>query len=199
MKVNLISYPSADDWMEVKRTAFETVGKEAETPPVNKWKSDILEARHSPIRELRFMFDLIDVPYWVSVHLCRHKHAQPYVRSQRNDRQNDYDRTKAPQDAPVNMGWSMNAEELMIVANKRLCMLASPETREVVRMMCDEVIKVCPEFAPYLVPMCEYHGGICHEMKPCGKSISTKGKQYKDVDGIRLVYEDGKIVGYYTP
>ena len=167
MKVTLLEYPTDKDWMEVKRRALVTVGKSPVTPPTDKWKHDILEARHSPIRYLRFSF-LIECPSWVSVHLCRHVHAQPYVKSQRNDRQSEYDRNAAPQDSPVVMIYDVNGEELLVIANKRLCNQASEETQELVRMMCDEVTKVCPEFAPHLVPMCEYHYGVCHEMIPCG-------------------------------
>jgi thymidylate synthase ThyX len=166
MKVELIKYPSAEDWMLCKQCALVTIGKEVKTEPTPDWKYKILEARHSPIRVLNFMFRL-EVPYWVSVHLCRHIHSQPFVKSQRNDRQSDYDRKKAPQDAPVTMLWYMNAEELMVIANKRLCKQASTETQEVVKMMCKEVLKVCPEFEGLLVPMCRY--GKCHEMFPCKK------------------------------
>jgi thymidylate synthase ThyX len=63
----------------------------------------------------------------------------------------------------------MEAEELMTIANKRLCKQASEETRQVVKMMCEEVLKVCPEFEGLLVPMCVYHNGKCHEMFPCKK------------------------------
>lgn len=101
--------------------------------------------------------------------MCRHVHAQPYVRSQRNDRQSEYDRNKAPQDSPVDMIFDVNAEELMVIANKRLCKMASPETRELVARMCDRVIDRCPEFEDFLVPMCEYTGG-CKEMGGgCGR------------------------------
>lgn len=168
-EIVLTEFPTERDWMECKRRALITVGLKAKTPPTDEWKHRILEARHSPIRYLKFSFDLIGIPYWVSVHLCRHVHAQPYVRSQRNDRQDEYDRDKAPQDAPVNMILDVNAEELMVVANKRLCNQASLETRAVVRRMCDLVEKQCPEFRGLLVPMCEYCGGVCHEMKPCGR------------------------------
>lgn len=170
MKVTPIKYPSLIDWMEVKRRALVTVGFKPATVPSLEWKKGILEARHSPIRYLRFSFLIEDLPYWVSVHLCRHVHAQPYVRSQRNDRQDEYDRGKAPQDAPVNMIWDMNAEELMVIANKRLCGKASPETREVVEEMCRQVEAVCPEFKGLLCPMCEYQGSICHEMQSCGRA-----------------------------
>ena len=166
MQIKLTEYPTERDWLEVKRRALKTVWLKPKTEPNAKWKHDILEARHSPIRRLFFSFD-IECPSWVSVHLCRHIHAQPYVSSQRNDRQPNYDRNKAPQNAPVSMIWDMNAEELLAIANKRLCKQASPETRQVVQAMCDEVIKVCPEFKGLLVPMCVYHGGKCHEMFPC--------------------------------
>ena len=167
MEVILTKWPTEADWREAYRRALMTVGLKPVSDPGEEWKRSILEARHSPIRYLQFSFDLIDLPSWVSVHLVRHVHAQPYVRSQRNDRQGEYDRTKAPQDAPVNMIWDMNAEELMAIANKRLCNQASEETRQVVKAMCEAVVEKCPEFRSFLVPMCRYHGGTCHEMKPC--------------------------------
>ena len=170
MKITLLEYPVEQDWIEVKRRALVTVGKTKYlNPPDADWRHRILNARHSPIRRLCFSFLIEDIPSWVSVHLCRHIHAQPYVKSQRNDRQKEYDRNKAPQDAPVVMIWDLNAEELMTVANKRLCMQASQETREVVQAACLLVGTKCPEFLPFLVPMCQYHGGVCREMKPCGR------------------------------
>ena len=169
MKVKLLKSPSNYDWSRVYDTALFTEGKEAQHEPTYEWCERMLKARHSPIRLLEFGFEITDIPYWVSVHLVRHIHAIPFVQSQRNDRQKKYDRNKAPQDAPVNMRWHMNAEELITIANKRLCGKASKETREIVQMMCDEVIKVCPEFKDELVPMCERNGGVCYEMKSCGK------------------------------
>lgn len=169
MKVELLEYPTDKDWMEVKRRALVTIGKRPISPPTEAWKREILRARHSPIRYLRFSFLIEGLPSWVSVHLCRHVHAQPYVRSQRNDRQSEYDRAAAPQSSPVDMIWDINAEELMTVANKRLCSMASPETREVVQRMCDLVERRCPEFEGLLVPMCIY-AGECKEMNGgCGR------------------------------
>lgn len=168
-KITLLEAPTPADWLEVKRRALVTIGKKPLSEPSEEWKVAILTARHSPVRYLRFSFLLEGIPSWVSVHLCRHVHAQPYVKSQRNDRQSDYDRNKAPQDSPVSMIWDLNAEELMVIANKRLCAQASEETRQIVRQMCDLVIEKCLEFGTVLVPMCEYHGGVCHEMYGCGK------------------------------
>ena len=90
MQVEMIKYPTEEDWLLVKQCTLVTVGKESEKPPTDEFKRKILRARHSPIRELKFVFRLTGIPYWVSVHLCRHIHAQPYVKSQRNDRQSEY-------------------------------------------------------------------------------------------------------------
>lgn len=176
MEIILIEYPTDKDWMEVKRRALVTIGKKPVKEPTSEWKREILEARHSPIRYLRYSFFLV-LPYWVSVHLCRHVHAQPYVRSQRNDRQTEYDREAARQDAEVCMILDVNAEELMVIANKRLCNQASAETREAVKSMCRLAQSVTPELRGLLVPMCAYNGGVCHEMhggcKASGFSSST--------------------------
>lgn len=168
MKVELISHPTDEDWLGVKMRALVTMGKsKVINAPSLEWKRKILNARHSPIRYLRFSFFISDLPSWVSVHFARHVHAQPYIKSQRNDRQSEYDRNKAPQDSPVNMIFDVNAEELMVIMNKRLCKKASPETREVAQMMAQEVIKTNPEFFGFLVPNCQYMGGICREMESC--------------------------------
>lgn len=171
--VRLIEHPTDNDWVNVKRRALVTMGLSMKNQPTFEWKQQILEARHSPIRRLWFSY-YMEIPYWISVHLARHVHAQPYVQSQRNDRQHKYDRNIAPQDAKVKMIFDVNAEELMVIANKRLCSQASKETREVVQAMCDAAIQVCPEIEPFLVPMCLYHGGVCHEMYPCGRCKPNK-------------------------
>ena len=173
MNVEVIKYPTEEDWLLVKKCTLVTVGKESDKPATEEFKRKMLRARHSPIRELKFVFYLKDIPYWVSVHLCRHIHAQPYVKTQRNDRQTAYDRNSAPQNAPVDMMWSMNAEELITIANKRLCNLASEETRGVVQEVCRLVIEKCPEFKSELVPMC-VRNGQCYEIFPCG--LRTEGE-----------------------
>lgn len=166
MIVKLLKYPTDEDWAFAKQCALVTIGKEMKTAPDMAWKHAILRARHSPIRTLQFAFYLEGVPYWVSTHLARHVHAQPFIRSQRNDRQSEYDRNAARQDAPVNMIWYMNAEELMTIAEKRLCKLAAKETRTVVKLMCGLVIYECPEFKGLFAAHCAKYGG-CDEMYPC--------------------------------
>lgn len=188
-KIKLIKAPTDADWMEVKRRALVTVGKKPVAMPDSEWKHKILEARHSPIRYLTYSFYLEGLPSWVSVHLARHIHAQPYIKSQRNDRQDDYNRNAARQDAPVSMIWDINAEELQVIANKRLCGLAAPETREVVKRICELAEKATPELKGLLVPMCEHCGGVCHEMNGCGRNKKKLSKpltldQLREMDGL---------------
>ena len=178
MKITLLKFPGIWDWGECRRRALVTVRNKkslikklaGELTPSSTWKHRILEARHSPIRFLQYSFLIEDIPSNIATHLVRHVHAQPYVGSLRNDRQNDMDGDEAPRNTPVNMILDVNAEELMVIANKRLCTKASPKTREVVAEMCRLAQNATPELDGLLVPMCEYHGGVCHEMDPCGKN-----------------------------
>lgn len=170
MRVKLIEYPGVTDWIECKRRALITIygkGLGGVKAPSSDWRKKILEARHSPIRRLRYAFLIEDIPSNTATHLCRHVHAQPYVSSLRNDRQEAMDGDVARRDTPVNMILDVNVEELMVIANKRLCQKAAKNTRQVVKLMCELAINATPELEDFLVPMCQYHGGVCHEMKSC--------------------------------
>lgn len=188
VKVEVLKYPTEEDWMLCKQITLTTVSKEATTPPSEEWKVKILEARHSPIRTLNFCFKISNLPTWVATHLIRHVHAIPFVSSQRNDRQDKYDRNAARQDAPVTMCWYMNAEEFMVICNKRLCRLASPETRSVIELICQEVFKTNPEFISSAVPYCYYRGGRCTEMKSCGFN-HTYAKAVDESNGRYFITE----------
>ena len=162
-KVEILKHPTDEDWLLCKKCTLVTVGKDSNKLPTAEWKHKILAAEHSPIRTLQFVFRITNIPYWVSVHLCRHVHATPFVKTQRNDRQSNYDRGEAPQNQPVDMAWAMNAQELMIIARKRLCTQASPETRQIVAEICRQVEEANPEFKGLLVPNSVYRGYTCTE------------------------------------
>lgn len=214
MEIELRKYPEADDLLWMKECTVGTMGKEAKTMPTSDFVRKLLVSRHSPIRELRFSYVIRNVPYWVSVHLVRHHVGfQPYVQSQRNDRQSEYDRTKAPQDAPVTMRVTLNAEALLNLANKRLCAKASPETRDVVQRMCALAERVMPELKGLLVPMCEYHGGRCDEIQPCGRKNGTHWEITHEFDNneeamrplgrvVRCAvcgYLENRVIPHYCP
>ena len=168
MKVEILRHPTDEDWQRCKMLAMNTIGKRDWSGNVTEeWKRKILKADHSPIRTLMFTIRM-EVPYWVSVHFVRHKFGvEHYVSSQRNDRQSNYDRTKAPQDATVTHIMDINAQELIQMARMRLCGQASKETREAMRAICDAVIETNPEFEPFLKPKCMAYG-YCNEFRSCG-------------------------------
>ena len=182
LKVEILKYPTDADWMWCKTCTLNTVGKTSAKLPTDEWKRRLIAAEHSPLRELWFGIKM-EIPYWVSDHFERHHiGVNHYVQSQRNDRQSAYDRTAAPQNAPVSHIMSINAQELVFMAHRRLCHQASPETRAVMEEIVRRVTEVAPEFADVLVPMCYYRGGVCTEFYPCGYNKTYK-KAQPETDG----------------
>ena len=169
IKVEILKHPTDEDWLWCKTCTLNTIGKKTAQMPTEEWKRKILAAEHSPIRELWFGIRMT-IPYYISVHFTRHgTFANHYVQSQRNDRQDNYDRNAARQDAMVSHIMSVNAQELIYMAHKRLCVQADPVTRKVMGMIVEEVLKTNPEFKEFLVPLCEYRNGKCTEFFPCGR------------------------------
>lgn len=168
IKVEILRYPKEEDWQRCYMFALNTEGKKyAGTEVTDAWKRRILKAGHSPIRTLMFTIRMT-VPYFVSTHYVRHKiGVEHFVQSQRNDRQSNYDRNSAPQDSMVSHIMDITAEELMFMANRRLCGKADETTRYVMTLICKAVEETNPEFEGCFKPMCErLHE--CPEFKPCG-------------------------------
>ena len=180
-KVEILKHPTDEDWMWCKTCTLNTVGKTSAKLPTAEWKHKILEAGHSPIRELWFGIEM-QIPYYVSVHFVRHHiGVNHYVQTQRNDRQGNYDRTKATQDTMVSHVMSINAQELIFMSHKRLCSQASAETRAVMKEICKQVEELFPEFIGLLVPECVYRGYTCTEFYPCGLAEKLKAKNEKEI------------------
>lgn len=169
MKVKLLKYPTEQDLLWVKQCTLNTVGKETTKAPTKEWIKRLVEAEHSPMRELWFGIKM-EIPYWVSVHFVRHHIGiNHYVQTQRSDRTGVL-RDEKPQGEIVNHIMSVNAQTLVHMAHKRLCKQASVETRDVMRTIVQEVVKVAPYMKDVLVPLCNYRNGKCSEMFPCGKN-----------------------------
>lgn len=182
MVVEMWEHPTEEDWMKAKIRCLVTIGKKAVNPPDYDWKVKMLRCRHSPIRKLPFSFYISDMPYWLHVELVRHHVGfQPYVKSQRDDRNNnEVPRGKKPQDAPVNAIIDLNAEALMTLMNKRLCGCATKEMQEFMFTIRKLVIETNPEFEEFLVPMCKYLHE-CKEFKSCGgKAIWFEKMAFED-------------------
>ena len=174
MKVEIVDY--VDNWQAVKNAAMNTIGKEDGTYPSSDWKKWMLMAEHSPIRLLEFTVRITDLPYWVSVHLTRHKiGVEHFVSTQRSDR-TGIDRDELPQDALVSHTMRINAQALINISRKRLCSKASKETRAVWKMIIAKISFYEPELASVCVPECLYRG-FCPERDSCGFVKTVKGEE----------------------
>lgn len=83
-------------------------------------------------------------------------------------------RSILPNAAASSLVASLNLRELIHLANLRLCTRAQLEIRQMVKAMCDEVVKIEPWLADYLVPKCQKLG-YCDEHKSCGR-VKTKNE-----------------------
>lgn len=167
MKVEMIKNPSGSDWLFTKQCTLNTIGKTTLINPNDDWKVKLLESEHSPIRTLQFAFKL-EIPYYVSVQLVRSKiGVEHYILSQRNDRQDKYDRTTASQSQLVSHIIYLNADAFVTLSHKRLCLQADKIIREVVQKMVELSLVTNPEFKTVLIKNCDYRGGKCTEFFKC--------------------------------
>jgi hypothetical protein len=164
MKTEIIKIKG--DWQEVVNDCRATVGKgELGKNPSQKFKREILISEHSPIRDIAVKWIWKNIPSWVATHFSRHK-WECFIKTQRSDR-TGIDREKLPQDAPVNFTGDANAQQLIDTSRKRLCRLASRETRKYMEDLKTTICGKEPEIAEVLVPNCIYRCG-CPEATCCG-------------------------------
>lgn len=175
IKVEILKYPTEQDWLWCKQCTLNTVGKKLKstTKEVDiDYKKKLLASEHSPIRELWFGIRLT-IPYFISVHIVRHHiGCNHYVSTQRDDRhlEREISREDLPQGQFVSHILSINAQELMFFMRKRLCNQADPLMRYVANIIKQEILKTNPEFEGLLVPLCEYRNFKCTEMFPCERA-----------------------------
>lgn len=154
------------NWKEVVNDCRATVGKtEIGKVPSVAFKKRILIAEHSPIRDISIKWKWPNIPHWVGVHFSRHK-WECFIQTQRSDRTGK-PREKLPQDEPQTFTGEANVQHLIDTSRKRLCMQASPETREYMEDLKATIAEYEPEISDVMVPNCIYRCG-CPEMGKCG-------------------------------
>lgn len=164
MKTKIIKIKG--DWREVVNDCRTTVGKdELGKEPSQKFKREILISEHSPIRSMSVKWQWVNIPSWVVTHFSRHK-WECFIKTQRSDR-TGVDRNKLPQDSPVIMTGEANTQHLIDTGRKRLCRLASRETRKYMEDLKTSIKPSEPEISDVLVPNCIYRCG-CPEPGGCG-------------------------------
>lgn len=155
------------DWQEVVDDCRVTVSK----PPLGKepsaeFKRGMMVCEHTPIRRINISFKWKNIMYWVAMHF-KTPTWYSVCTSQRNDRQDKYDRGKAPQDALVDLTGETNPQHLIDTSRKRLCYQASKETRETWEDLKETIGEEVDEHIAWaMVPNCVYRCG-CPEMQMC--------------------------------
>lgn len=164
MKTEIIKVKG--DWQEVLDDCRFTVGKKSlGKEPSKEFKKRILISEHSPIRSISFKWVWESIPHWVGVHWVRHK-WEKFVRTQREDRAG-IPRSELSQIEPQDFKGEANIQALIDTARKRLCYMASPETRAYMEDLKVAIKEIEPEISDVLVPNCIYRCG-CPEPDGCG-------------------------------
>ena len=168
-------------WRRVVNAARLTQGREPVMhEPSDGFKRRMIRSEHSPLRLLEFDIRMHGIPYYVMGHLVRHVHAQPFVSTSRPDiTGSGLPRHDMPQDAPVTLQLSLNAQEIISISKARLCGRAESRTRAVWQEVVKRLAGTEPILAKACVPACVYRGG-CMECRPCGRDYTGESTEYRN-------------------
>lgn len=164
MKTEIIKIKGS--WEDVVNDCRASVGKgPLGHEPSEEFKKRMMINEHGPIRNIWIKFMWPGIKYWVAMHWKTH--IWPAVtNTQRNDRQDDYDRDEAPQKTLVNFYGDANPQHLIDTFRKRLCFMAAKETRDLAVDFKKTLRGPQPAISNALVPNCVYRCG-CPENGKC--------------------------------
>lgn len=142
----------------------------------------IYRNEHSPMRTQIFKLAMLEIPTFVSTHFVRHNIGiiGHYCKTQRDDRIGETEGDSPDRWTPTNHGILCNAQAMINIARKRLCLTSHWATRQVMREIVEEMEFVDPDLAKRMVPECIYRGGVCHEDRICGKQ--KRIRHWKEVE-----------------
>ena len=156
------------DYSLVQRAALFTVGKKPVNKPTDEWLTNMMLAKHSPIRCRMYWIELHDIPYYVAMHFRTHKHGVEWFCRTSRESRTGVPRDERKQTDLVNLACFINAEAIMNISAKRMCGQADVETRKVWYAVKKEMLAVDPVMASFMVPQCHQQGNECHELRSCG-------------------------------
>jgi hypothetical protein len=140
---------------------------------------DIYETLHSPVRCMIFWIKMYNIPNCVSVHLVRHAHHTPFVKTGREDRHGLGD--KEHRYSCKDHGMFINAETLINIAKKRLCNKALGDVSFLMYEIREGIREYSEHLANKMVPncvammRCPESKGSCRQID---KMIKLYGKKY---------------------
>jgi len=166
MKINFLKIKGS--WQEVKDAAMTTIDKDAGANPTSEWKRRMLLCEHSPIRKILIKWKWDNLLWWVQTHFTRHHVGiEWHVSTSRTDRTGISRDEVGSQANLISVEGEANAQAIINISRKRLCNLASSETRVAWRTFLWELARDEPELEMVSVPDCVYRG-YCYEYKSCG-------------------------------
>lgn len=135
--------------------------------------AQMYRAEHSPIRCRMFWIEMRGIPTFVSVHLVRHKAGvEHFVQSMRDDLYLGADAPVPDRNTPVNHGMMINAQALITMSRKRLCLKAHVKTVGVWSRLRRAMVDIDPDLARAMAPECVYRNGLCPEMRECKPGVA---------------------------
>lgn len=171
--MNIIIEPLTE-LRHVQRAAEMTTHGQPVKAPLRAW----YRTEHSPVRLRKFWIELHGIPTFVSVHLTRHKAGvEHFVMSNRDDRGGEGDE-KVNRLTPVSHGMDINAQTLITMSRKRLCLKSHRKTVAVWSSLRHAIRKIDPDLADFMVPECVYRNGICPEFSQCKPGLAKVMSAY---------------------
>ena len=128
----------------------------------------VYACKHSPIRTQMFWIEMLSIPTFASTDFVRQSVGVTlFVSSNREDRGGDVD---ADRWTLIDHGMWLNAEALQNLAYKRLCGKAHDAVQGIMGQIKVQMFDVDEHLARTLVPLCVWRGGLCDELKSCGRN-----------------------------
>lgn len=180
--------PCSDKAKDVKITIHHLYGSSREvadrartTIGLNPGDKEVTDAymrkmylsRHSPIRTQVYKIKFYNIPYYVGMHLARHKHGvEHFFSTQREDR-TGINRSERKQTDTVLYEMVLNSEAILNISNVRLCNCADSMTVSIWRKAIEALKEINEPLASCCVPKC-IREGWCYEYKSCGYHTKPK-------------------------
>lgn len=102
----------------------------------------------------------------------------------KGEKANEIARGVLPMNVKSEMNIAFSLEGLINFMHKRLCTCAQDHVRHIANLMKQEVLKVAPIYADYLVPACQY---LLH----CPESEKRSCRAYPTRDEVKQIIEEG--------
>ena len=145
--------------------------------PLKKW----LASEHSPIRDLIFKIDFYGIKNYVATHLKTYNRdvISNVTESNRADYAKKYGKVVSDsRETPTNHHMVLNAAAIIKISRERICNEASVDTIKVWRAVREEIAKINPDLATFMVPECVYRNGLCpHFHSKCNYFNTKKFKE----------------------